>query len=830
MPPFSASLLSNTVERDWDGEKGVTFKVRALFHWQGQASRGHCVTLHAFKETEEQRATCLTQPLGGFCMVTLKLPQGWIEMGQSASSYPRQSHKSKQLHRQRYRGKRLREHASRTVPHIQLYCSSPGSVSDFKQSPACLKEKWEPSQKRLYYLGALAVGGKAWVRNLTREHLRCSNGAEEELRLDPNVLIGYQKGPVHGSQQVQVSISLMSNFTGDLVIIRMKVKKGLLSLRAQQALTSDLWAITLEMNAAPSHDTVSIICHKLNRRRGSYSPTVHQQVACLSVEGLRKHFGVVMSVTAHWWVEYSGRSYPLPPHRAVVSTFFFSDWEIVGIAPISKSRTIINTAILSSQPVSLPITVLAVSRDGDASDITAAVTCHSTNDNIVKVSANCSAIFVDGSESGVGNVCVEVKFFLGTLSGALCLTVWAPVIPLLISLSDPVLSAIEGWSSYTAMGCAPIYQRSTVQVLAQFAAKAVVNTGHLTYMLGSPDWFMDVTELVGDWLKVRDPQVACLDLQHNLIGLQPGVTSLQVISRQWDGVLASCDVTVTDDSVIPGDLSVQVVGGLGLSVYENPGHASIVSAVVRAHSTLYRHGQEASLSVWLHFSDRTAAPLAAFADAPSSLRLSALSESVVTLIAAQSHQVVARGNGEGPLLKAELLVSTCQPTSTATERQMLDLREGTAMRSLAGGSAWLRVTLDSRFRPMESEDPDSTMVGISEVLLEFDKDFSNALGDNSSQHYNGYNGSLKIEREQEVLPANHEQSGVYSSSGAGMGESESEMGVAVVLLLFVLSAFLFLVNCLPCTLRQRMRRSHRGMEADGVKGPEDEEVTPGHGS
>lgn len=240
--------------------------------------------------------------------------------------------------------------------------------------------------------------------------------------------------------------------------------------------------------------------------------------------------------------------------------------------------------------------------------------------------------------------------------------------------------------------------------------------------------------------------------------------------------------------------------------------------------------QEASLSVWLHFSDRTATPLAAFADAPSSLRLSALSESVVTLIAAPSHQVVARSNGEGPLLKAELLVSTCQPTSTATERQILDLREGTAMRSLAVGSAWLRVTLDSRFRPMESEDPDSAMDGMSEVLLEFDKDFSHALGDNSSQHYNGYNGSLKIEREQAVLPANHEQSGVYSSSGAGMGASEFEVGVAVVLLLFVLSAFLFLVNCLPCTLRQRMRRSHRGMEAEeGVKGPEDE-VSPVHGS
>lgn len=44
-----------------------------------------------------------------------------------------------------------------------------------------------------------------------------------------------------------------------------------------------------------------------------------------------------------------------------------------------------NTAILSSQPVSLPVLVLAVGQDGKVSDITAAVNCHSTNEDIVKV-------------------------------------------------------------------------------------------------------------------------------------------------------------------------------------------------------------------------------------------------------------------------------------------------------------------------------------------------------------------------------------------------------------------------------------------------------------
>lgn len=50
-----------------------------------------------------------------------------------------------------------------------------------------------------------------------------------------------------------------------------------------------------------------------------------------------------------------------------------------------QSNMIINTAILTNQPVLLPVIVLAISRDGKVSDVTSAVTCHSTNENTIKV-------------------------------------------------------------------------------------------------------------------------------------------------------------------------------------------------------------------------------------------------------------------------------------------------------------------------------------------------------------------------------------------------------------------------------------------------------------
>lgn len=74
--------------------------------------------------------------------------------------------------------------------------------------------------------------------------------------------------------------------------------------------------------------------------------------------------------------------------------------------------------------------------------------------------------------------------------------------------------------------CVPVYQRSSVQILTQFTARDAHS--RTTHHLGSSDWFVDVTELVHNWLRVEDPRVASLGPQNILIGLRPGKTSLHV--------------------------------------------------------------------------------------------------------------------------------------------------------------------------------------------------------------------------------------------------------------------------------------------------------------
>lgn len=56
-------------------------------------------------------------------------------------------------------------------------------------------------------------------------------------------------------------------------------------------------------------------------------------------------------------------------------------------------------------------------------------------------------------------------------------------------------------------------------------------------------------------------------------------------------MLGTVDVIVTSEPVAPGDLSVHLVGGLGLSFTSSSSNPSVITATVTSHNTLYNHGQ-----------------------------------------------------------------------------------------------------------------------------------------------------------------------------------------------------------------------------------------------
>lgn len=75
--------------------------------------------------------------------------------------------------------------------------------------------------------------------------------------------------------------------------------------------------------------------------------------------------------------------------------------------------------------------------------------------------------------------------------------------------------------------CALQYQHAMVRVLTHFIAESADARGQTSFMLGS-DWQVDITELVWDYLKVEDPQIAQLMDRKILVGQDTGMTTIQV--------------------------------------------------------------------------------------------------------------------------------------------------------------------------------------------------------------------------------------------------------------------------------------------------------------
>lgn len=75
--------------------------------------------------------------------------------------------------------------------------------------------------------------------------------------------------------------------------------------------------------------------------------------------------------------------------------------------------------------------------------------------------------------------------------------------------------------------CTLQYQHAMVRVLTHFVAESSDPRGQTSFMLGS-DWQVDITELVWDFLKVEDAQIAKLVDRRILVGLDMGMTTIQV--------------------------------------------------------------------------------------------------------------------------------------------------------------------------------------------------------------------------------------------------------------------------------------------------------------
>ncbi|NXU54531.1 T132A protein, partial [Turnix velox] len=134
----------------------------------------------------------------------------------------------------------------------------------------------------------------------------------------------------------------------------------------------------------------------------------------------------------------------------------------------------------------------------------------------------------------------------------------------------------------------------------------------------------------------------------------------QVISPLSASILGEQTLVVSEEKVTVTELRAQVVAGLSLKLRPEPGgHPGLVTATTFGTATLRTPKQEATLSLWLSFSDRTLAPLELYVWQDATLTVTSLDPSVATVgmspaVPTARPWVVAKGPGRGSLLQLNL--------------------------------------------------------------------------------------------------------------------------------------------------------------------------------
>eukprot|EP00075_Anas_platyrhynchos_P038721 XP_027327974.1 LOW QUALITY PROTEIN: transmembrane protein 132E [Anas platyrhynchos] len=765
--------------------------VQVLFYVAGRdwddfdvTDRLPCVRLHAFRDAREIKSSCRLRGSLATCLVQAELPRAWFGPG----AVPLGRRKSPESVEVPGESQQAELYYTLHAPDGAGQCLGDTlSASSPRRGGAGGARTEGPTQHPLLRIGSVSLLQAPPAQPM------------QEHRLDGNVFIRLPDKPLKPGEVLSILLYLMANSTVEHFTLRVKAKKGvnLLSTKSR----SVQWLVSSELLTGGKHSTATV---DVARAEGAGPRDGETSSEVMQLDFEMENF-TSQSVTRRimWHIDYRGRN-PPPDLEKVVTELTVIQRDIRAIVPLAMDTEIINTAILTGRTVAIPVKVIAIELSGIIVDVSAMVECKSNNEDIIKVSSSCDYVFVSGKESR-GSMSARVTFTYEHLSAPLEMTVWVPKLPLHIELSDTRLSQVKGWrvpilpdrrsvrdseheedeeERKQSRGCALQYQHATLQVFTQFHTTAAEGTGQVVTMLG-PDWLVEVTDLVSDFMRVDDPRVAHLVDSFTLAGREPGTTLFKVVSPLVEAVLGETLVTVAEEKVSITDLKAQVVSSLLLSLHPSPGNSHTIIARTAAQQTLSFFKQEALLSLWISYSDGTTAPLSLYDPKDYNLVVSSLDEKVVSVTQDRAFPlVVAESEGSGELLRAELVIcESCQKTK----------RKSVLFTALAS----VRVHFGSEEDPTYDYDHVPSKPGLAEP---------------------GASTTLRAEVERKAEPS--EDSRMSSASHptedfptiptgfvqVTRGLTDLEIGMYALLGVFCLAILVFLINCIVFVLKYRHKR------------------------
>lgn len=765
--------------RDWDD-----FKIQ---------DKLPCVRLHAFRDVREIKTSCRLQGNLAQCLAQLDLPSTWFNVNVAP------------LGRRKSSGTDGLELSGETL-QVELYYTL--------HDPDSNDECGESYPRR----GGASRGESSSQQPLLRiGSISLYQPSQEQLvvdkQLDMNLFLRLPERPLKPGEILNIYLLLVPNSTVEQFTLKVKAKKGvnLLSTKSK----SNQWRVEWDVQSGAKHSIATVEASKIKGVTVDMAANIEIMQLDFEMENFTSQ-----SVTRriNWNIDYRGQN-PVSDAEKVVTELTVVQKDIQAIIPLSMDTEIINTAVLTGRTVAIPVKVVSIEINGAVTDVSSFVQCKSFNEDIVKVSMNCDYVFVNGKETR-GSMNARVIFSYEHLSAPLELTVWVPKLPLKVELSDNRLSFIKGWrvpilpdrrtardsddddddDRKVSRGCTLQYQRAQVKVLTQFHTTSTEGTNQMITMLG-PDWQVDVTELVQDSLKVLDARVAELVDRTVLVANELGSSTLKVESPlAVEAVLGETQFFVVDEKVSIAELRVHAISGLALNLQPSPGNSHTMVAKATGLQTLSTLKQEASLSIWVYYSDNTAAPLSMYDPKDYNLNASTADDKVVSV--AQQPQgrwpvIVAESEGTGELVHVEMTISeTCQKTKRKSV--------------IASSPVFVKV----RFGPDED----------SEEEVDTDTEIDTRMASNTRKPAIDPNvGGAGYEPSNEQpasVPIDYTNFPTISNSEEPTEEDEEddefvhnprsmtdlEIGMYALLGVFCLAILVFLINCIVFVLKYRHKR------------------------
>jgi len=267
----------------------------------------------------------------------------------------------------------------------------------------------------------------------------------------------------------------------------------------------------------------------------------------------------------------------------------------LAITSYSDLSELVNLAVLGSSLISSDVYIMQLSADLTLQRGIA--TCTSADENVVKVTENCSNIYLDGSEKlGSSITKISVRSSLGGFVTSFSVRVYFPKFPVLVTNFDATLNAIPG--IFMPNGCQQLFQKTAPRIAVQFGYPFAPS---LTQMIS-------ILPLIEASIVNSHPLVASLS-QGIIEGHTVGTTILSLVVHRRTILMLT--ITVSDVPVIINYMQGLVYTDFSLSLSKTAMASkfdSFLTATAKFDQNFYVPFLTGSLVVFAFFTDGNTYP------------------------------------------------------------------------------------------------------------------------------------------------------------------------------------------------------------------------------